>query len=237
MRRTLILVCALAGSGLAQAQKASIKRVELAGPKVIVHYDLEDSNPANEYQIHLYSSQSNFATALAKVSGDVGDEVKPGNNKKIEWNVTEEIGPYKGRLSLEIRGRMFIPVARITSISAGTVLKRGKSHLVNWRPGNSNPVNIELLKGGKPVSTEVNRQNNGSYNIHISEHSKVGKDYSIRITDAKNHEDYAVSKTFSVKRKLPLLMKTLPVLAVGGAIVLLTGAGEDDGIPDPPHPD
>ena len=143
-KRKHLLVIFLFASTLANSQTASISKVELAGEKIIVHYDLDDSNPANEYQINLYASQDNFATALAKVKGDVGDEVKPGTGKKIEWSIREELGPYKGKLSLEVRGRMFISVARINSISSGDKYKRGKSHHLRWKPGNNNQVTISL---------------------------------------------------------------------------------------------
>ncbi|MEX2234982.1 MAG: hypothetical protein WD824_22660 [Cyclobacteriaceae bacterium] len=238
MRQKLLLVCVLAVCTITHAQKASIKKVELAGEKIIVHYDLEDSNPSNEYQIQLYTSQSNFATALTKVSGDVGNEVKPGYDKKIEWKVREELGPFKGRLALEIRGRMFMAVARINSISAGDKFKRGKSALVNWRPGNTNPINIELLKDGDPVKSELNQPNNGAFNLFIPQHSKVGKDYTIRITDTKNTGDFVISQPFAVTRKVPLALKVLPVVAIGGAVLFLGGGGttkKPTGIEDPPE--
>lgn len=238
MRRTLLLVGVLSASILCHAQKASIKNVEIAGQKIIVHYDLEDSNPANEYQIQLYTSQNNFATALTKVKGDVGNEIKSGNDKKIEWDVTQEIGLYKGRLSLEIRGRMFLPVARINSIAAGDHYKRGKSMMINWRPGNTNPVNIELLKAGKPVMTELNKPNAGAFSIAIPAHSKVGNDYTIRITDARDHEDFTISEPFSVKRKIPLGLKVLPVVALGGVLMLIgQPSPSPEGIPEPPDPE
>ncbi|MBK7649682.1 MAG: hypothetical protein IPJ20_01565 [Flammeovirgaceae bacterium] len=42
------------------AQTIAIKKVELAGEKIIVHYDLEDGNPNNEYKLELFSSVDNF---------------------------------------------------------------------------------------------------------------------------------------------------------------------------------
>mgnify|MGYP006216884609 CR=1 FL=1 len=45
--------------------------------------------------------------------------------------IREELGPYKGKLSLEIRGKMFIPIAKINSISEGDKFKRGKNHQGN----------------------------------------------------------------------------------------------------------
>jgi hypothetical protein len=247
MRQKLFLVCVLLScAAIACAQKASIKKVELAGEKIIVHYDLEDSNPANEYQIQLFASQNNFSTALTKVVGDVGNEVSPGYGKRIEWKLMEEIGPFKGRLSLEIRGRMFIAVARINSISESTKFKRGKSHIINWRPGNNNPVNIELLKDGNPVATELNQPNNGAFSLFIPSHSKAGADYTLRITNSSSSADFVVSEPFAVTRKVPLGLKLLPVLAAGGVVYLLGGGGGGNtpeepptnaSIPDPPHPE
>jgi hypothetical protein len=231
MRKQLVVVLLLAATA-AHAQRASIKRVELAGEKIIVHYDLEDSNPANEYQINLYASQSNFATALSKVKGDVGNEIKPGSDKKIEWNIREELGPFKGKLSLEIRGRMFVPVAKINNISEGDKFKSGKSHSLTWKAGNSNPVTIELLKGDQTISTQPNQPNSGSYSIFIPPHTVVGKDYSVRITDTKDNDNVVTSQPFAVTRKVPLLLKVVPIVAVAGVIAVLAGGGGGGGNDD-----
>jgi hypothetical protein len=229
MRRTTPIVLFLLTSSFVFAQKVAVKRVELAGQKIIVHYDLEDSNPNNEYQIFLYSSQNNYTTALTNVKGDVGNEVKPGSNHKIEWSITDELGPYKGKLSLEVRGRVFTPVAKINNIATGASFKRGKSHQVNWKPGNSNAINIELFKGGQRVSGELSQPNNGSFTLFIPEHASIGKDYTVKITDTRNSEDFVYSQPFTVKRKIPLLLKVIPVVAVGGVIAALAGGGGGGG--------
>jgi hypothetical protein len=240
MKNKLMLVFVLAAT-LAHAQRASIKKVELAGEKIIVHYDLEDSNPANEYQISLYSSQSNFATALTKVKGDVGSEINAGSNKKIEWSIREELGPFKGKLSLEIRGRMFVSVAKISNISEGDKFKRGKNHMVTWKAGNNNPVNIQLLKDGQPIQSYLNQQNNGSFSLSIPAQAVIGKDYSLRISDTKDEENVITSKRFTVTRKIPLLLKVVPIVVVGGVVAVLAGGGggkdpgEEIGLPELPN--
>ena len=48
---------------MSQAQTVTIKKVELAGDKIIVYYDLEDSNPNNEYKLDLYTSKRQFHCA------------------------------------------------------------------------------------------------------------------------------------------------------------------------------
>lgn len=218
-----LLLLLLSASTLSVAQKVTIKRVELAGEKIIVHYDLEDSNPNNEYQISLYSSQSNFATALTKVKGDVGNEVAPGANRKIEWSVREEIGPYKGKISLEIRGKQYVPIAKFTNITANTKLKRGKAHKITWKAGTTGLINVELYNGSQRIINELNHPNNGSFTLSLPKALSKGKGYTIRISDSKNPEEHSTSQPFAVAPKLPLLVKLLPIAAVGGAAAALAG--------------
>ncbi|MDZ7647632.1 MAG: hypothetical protein U5K54_10915 [Cytophagales bacterium] len=210
------------------AQNITIKKVELAGEKIIVHYDLEDGNPNNEYKLDLFSSADNFVSPLTKVSGDVGDEIKPGTGRKIEWNVREELGGYKGRLSLEIRGKVYVPFIRLQNFDAAKSYKRGKSYSLAWKPGNTNPINIELYKGGQRISGEMNQPNNGGHTFYVPAQAKKGNDYRIKITDTKSSEDILFTSDFKVKPKVPLALKVLPIVALGGAAAVLLGGGGGD---------
>src|ERR1043166_9074135 len=107
--RTCLTLVAIALSFSAMAQTVTIKKVELAGDKVLVYFDLDDSNASHEFALNMYASRDNFTVPLAKVKGDVGQEIKPGPNKKIEWRIIEEYGGYKGKLALEIRGNVYVP--------------------------------------------------------------------------------------------------------------------------------
>ncbi len=213
----------------ASAQTIAIKKVELAGEKIVVHYDLEDGNPNNEYKLDLYASRDNYATPLAKVKGDVGLEVKPGMDRKIEWSIRDEFGPYKGKLALEIRGKVYIPFVKIQNFDTDKSYKRGNSYNIAWKPGSTNSINIDLYKGGERVGGESNLQNNGSHTFYIPTHAKKGGDYRLKITDTKNAEDVLYTSEFKVKPKIPLLVKVLPVLALGGAVAALGGGGGSGG--------
>jgi hypothetical protein len=234
MLRTTVAMLFLLLSSAVFAQKIAVKKIEMAGDKIIVHYDLDDGNPNNEYQISLYSSRNAFNAPLAKVSGDVGADVKIGLNKKIIWNVKDELGPYKGKLTLEVRGKVYIPIVRLNNITTKSKFKRGKSHTITWRAGNSNAIHIELYKGGQRVSGELNQANNGSFNLFVPQHAAVGKDYSLRITDSRNAESVVNSEPFSVTRKVPLLLKIVPALAVVGVVGVLVSSG---GGKEPPNDD
>jgi Ser-Thr-rich glycosyl-phosphatidyl-inositol-anchored membrane family len=222
---TAIVLAALGTS----AQKATIKKVDLAGEKIIVYYDLEDSNASNEYLLNLYSSKDNFATALKNVEGDVGLEVKPGTNRRIEWNIRKEYGSFKGKISLEMRGKVYLPFVKLQNFDASKSYKRGNSYDVNWKPGNANPIHVELLKGNLRMQGDLNHPNNGSYLLSIPSKLKPGKDYRLRITDSKNSEEIIYTSYFRIKPKVPLALKVLPVLAIGGLAAVLLGGKKGGG--------
>lgn len=240
MKKLLLVALVILSSGAA-AQTIIIKKIELAGEKIIVHYELDDSNPSNEYQLHLYASKNNFASPLLKVKGDVGNEIKPGPDKKIEWNILEELGGFKGRISLEVRGKIFVPFVKLQNFDVAKGYKRGKSFNLNWKPGNTNPINIELYKGNDRVGGEVNHPNNGAYTMFIPGHAKPGKDYRLKISDAKNNSDVIYTGYFKVTPKVPIWMKIAPVLIVGGVVAALLGGGDPppvvEALPKAPDPD
>jgi hypothetical protein len=227
-------------SAIAAAQTVTIKKVELAGEKVIVHYDLDDGNPNNEYLMSLYSSKDNFATPLTKVTGDVGMEIKPGTNKRIEWNIIQEYGGYKGKLALEVKGKVYVPFVKLQGFDTKKTYARGKSHPVKWKSGNNNPINIELYNGGERITGEINHPNNGSYSLFIPKHAKNGKEYRLKISDPKNSEEVIYSGYFKVGPKVPLWMKIAPIVVVGGVgAYFLTkddGGGGGDKLPAAPEP-
>src|SRR4249919_2005967 len=50
-----------------QAQEFTIKKVELTGESIILHYDLIDTIKARTYSINVYSSKDNFMSPLQKI--------------------------------------------------------------------------------------------------------------------------------------------------------------------------
>ncbi|MBS1506790.1 MAG: hypothetical protein JSS79_09095 [Bacteroidetes bacterium] len=212
----------------ANSQSVIIKNVELSGDKIVVHYSLENSNQNAGFLLNLYESKDNFMSPLTKVSGDVGPEVKPGPDKTIVWKVIDEYGNYKGKLSLEIRGKVYVPFVKLQNFDVASSYKRGKSYDVLWKPGNNDPINIELFKGNQRVQGSMNQANNGAYSLNIPSDMKSGKDYHLKISSVKNSDEVVITPDFKVKPKLPLLVKALPILAIGGAVVALGGGSKKD---------
>jgi hypothetical protein len=229
MRLILLLVAVLATSTVF-AQSIVIKKVELAGENVIVHYELDDSNPNNEYLINLYSSKDNYFAPLTKVTGDVGMEVKPGVNNKITWKIRDEYGGYKGKIALEIRGKVYVPFAKLQGFDTKKTYKRGQTINLKWKAAGSNPIHIELYKGGERVAGDMNVPNNGTHSLFIPKHVATGRDYRLKITDSKNSEEQYYTDNFKVAPKIPTVAKIGAGLVVVGAIVfVVTSSGGSKG--------
>lgn len=225
--RKLLALWWLAGP-CAFAQEVTITKVELAGRNIVVHYDLRDANPSNTYQLKLYSSRDNFMSPLTGVTGDVGDEVHSGSSRKMEWAIADEFGPYKGKLALEIRGRVFVPFVKVIDFGNGQSFKRGKSYNLQLKAGSSSPIHVELFKGNQRIDGDMNHPNSGSYLLSIPANAKTGNDYRLKITDSRSNDEVVYTPMFSVKPKVPLVVKVLPVVAVGAVVVLLGGGSKNE---------
>ena len=224
----IVLLCTITGLS---AQKISLSRIDLEMDKLIVHFSLEDTNPNHTYQISLFSSKDNFATPLTKVTGDVGTEVKAGAEKKIQWNMSQELGSYKGELSIEVRARVFIPFVKLTSFDTSRKYKRGKTYPLLWSSGNmGGQIDIDLFEGQNRVDGDRNVPNTGKYEFAISGSVKAGKDYRLKFTNTRNRDEYIFSQPFRIVPKVPFVLKvgSLAVIAAG-AYFLFSGG-------DPPPP-
>ncbi|MDL5051557.1 Ser-Thr-rich GPI-anchored membrane family protein [Oscillatoria amoena NRMC-F 0135] len=247
--RGVVLVCLmlLVLSFISGAQTVAISWVEIAGTKIIVHYDLETSNPNHEFTISLFSSKDNYSAPLTKVTGDVGNEIKPGKDKKIIWDVVAELGSFKGDLELEVRGKIFVPFMRLTNFDASKKYKKGKSYPLTWTSGNmGGQIDIELFDGQTRVHSDRGVANSGKFEWVIPGSVKPGNNYRLKFTDTKNREEVIYTKEFKIVPKMPMAAKALLGLAVigGGVAAAMAGGGGDGGgggtpandLPPPPPP-
>jgi Ser-Thr-rich glycosyl-phosphatidyl-inositol-anchored membrane family len=235
--RTIIFcLVALLLAALVQAQQLDVKRVELKGDEVIVHYALADSVAGRSYSVNLYSSLDTYVNPLARVTGDFGIEVKPGVQRTITWNAKQELGEaFNDKVSIELRARVFIPFIRFDSFEK---IKRGKPTEVTWRGGTAqNILNFELWRAGKRVEVIPNIPNAHHAKIEIPSHVKAGKNYTFKIIDSKNKDLVIQTAPFTIKPKVPLLFKVLPLVIVGGVVGVLAGGksvSTEQGVVDPP---
>jgi hypothetical protein len=242
LRAILLLIVAATLGNIpvtAIAQGFDIKRVEVDGDLVNLYYDLTDTTSRRAYTVSVYSSRDNYISPLDHVSGDLGLEVKPGANKKISWNTRQALGEtFQGEVALEIRGRVYIPFVRIDGQYSS--FKRMKPYEITWTGGTQqNILNFDLYKDGEKVTTFPNIANVGHYTLTLPASVKPGKGYSFKITDTKNKDQIVNTSTFTVKRKIPLLVKAVPVGLVGAFLFWIINSEEpspQQSIPVAPDP-
>lgn len=225
-----------------EAQSVNITNIEFNDNKVHVTYDLEDSIVGRYYSIRLYSSEDNFLNPLEQGKGEIGMEIKPGTGKKITWDARKELGSgFKGKVSLELRGRVFVPFINMEGFEDIQTIKRKRDYNIVWTGGRpQNILNFNLYKGEQKVQTFANIANVGHYKMQLPVHTKPGKDYRFVIADTKNKDEVVRTGQFRVKRKVPLILKIVPAAILSGAIFYFAGQssssaapGEEFSIPDP----
>ena len=98
-------------------------------------------------------------------------------------------------------------------------------------------VNFDLYKGDTKVWSQPGIGNTGRYEMTIPTDVKPGDGYRFKISDSKNKDDVVYTGTFTIKRKIPLLLKAVPILVAGGAAVfLMKGEEATPEIGDAPCP-
>jgi len=226
--KKLIITTAVIALGLASttsfSQSVEIDFIEFRENNIVVHYNLDDgANSNRQFLVQLYSSQDNFTTPLTRVSGDFGTEVSAGFDKKIVWDITKELGAFKGDIALELRGRVYVPFVKIKDIEEGQVFKHGRNYPLNWTSGNlSGTVNIELFNSdGERLWGENNVANVGKFDWFIPGNIKKGSNYKLKFTNTRDRNDIVYSPSFVIRPKIPLLAKVGAAAVVLGATVIL----------------
>lgn len=192
--------------------------------KVIVAYDVVGAKPDQTYSLDLYSSHNNFTTPLTNVSGDVGKNIKAGAGKKIIWDAASGLGTFNGQVTFRVKGEMAPLPFVFKSPARGASARRGKNINILWDGGNpEQSIRLELFKGNDRVINLGETKNSGQHAWSIPKDFSKGT-YAVRLTA---EQEVKQSELFKVKARIPMLVKVLPILAAGGAAILLAGRGGD----------
>lgn len=129
---------------------------------------------------------------------------------------------------------------KVISPGETTTYRRGKGYQIVWE-GNSNgrPVKLELYRGGERLGLISGRSLGVRHDWVIPLQTDVGKDYRIKLTNLNNLSNAVFSEAFTIKRKVPLWLKIIPLagIATAGYLVLSeSGDNEPEILPGPPSP-
>ena len=233
----IVIVCVLCGlASVGVAQTITIKNIALEDGNVVVKYDLLDSIHGRFYTVRLYSSQDDFLNPLKELSGDYGMETSPGSNKQLVWHARNELGSsFDDDVALELRARIYIPFINVDDFNDIRTLTRSRKHSITWSGGRpSNILNFNLYRGDEKITTFSNIANVGHHDLELPPHIKPGKGYYFLISDIKNKDEVVRTSEFKIKRKVPLLLKIVPVVGIASAATVISPSNSGGGsIPDP----
>jgi hypothetical protein len=211
--------------------------ITLENDMVVVRYDFLDGEPGHVYELYLFSSHDNFQKPLQLTTGDIGKGIQIGAGKIIYWNAKQELGNFKGDISLKIKGDIYTPMIRYLNVYDNMKLKQGSIFDLQWKSNDkSDKVLLKIQRHGVPVTDPLVVDNNGSFSWIIPKDVKAGKGYSVQIADTNNLLREETSNTFSIKRKVSLGYKVIPPILVAGGVaaIFLLKSDPEGEIPEPP---
>jgi hypothetical protein len=215
-----------------QAQTVENINTRFDGEKIVITYDLIHSNTTEKFKVDLYSSHDNYSSPLTLVTGSVGENISPGRANRAVWDAKSSLpADFDGVIVIRIKiSKMVVRSPLAFRPLAATVLKRGRSLAVQWTGGlPDEKISLQLLQRDVPVVGVANTiANSGGYTWKMPKSVK-GKNYSLLLSSSAQPQEKAKSQTFIVKSRTPFIVKILPVMAIGGALMFLGGGGEGGG--------
>ncbi len=242
MIKPLRLFCLVAllciGNQLIAQQVTNIEARKLNDQIVRVTYDLIGELPGQLFTITLYSSVNDFKLPLQYVEGDVGEDVETGRNRFIDWDISKELVAFDGDLTFEVRAVLVFSPVKLNYPVSGS-LRRGSTQTITWLGGSGDQfVDIELLRNDRKIRTIARTRSDGVHEWTVPPTLKPGPGYSIKVSSTSSTQSDR-GGYFSIKRRVPLLVKLIPLAAIVPAAILLL---DDDGtsgpriLPEPPDP-
>lgn len=220
----------------ATAQSIENVKTTFDGERILITYDLNNSDLTQKFNVALYSSHNKYGFPIQSLAGDAGENVLPGKGKRVSWEVRKELPTdFDADIFIKVKAAKGIPLVKLEAMPlAKSGYKKGQTVQVEWKGGKpSDKIHIDLYKDGalQQKLTESLSNSPQLYQWMLPKDLK-GSGYSFRIA---NSSDQTNSGNFKVKPIIPLMLKVLPVLVIGGVVVALGGSKPaNNDLPAPP---
>jgi hypothetical protein len=219
------------------AQQVSNVRAEYKGDVIYIFYDLQGTMDNQKYKVSLYSSHNQQEEPVALVSGNVGDTITSGKDKKIEWQAKNELSRYNGEISFEVLATLVYSPLVMSSSQVSKVYKRAKAYPFSWSGGVADEkIRLELFNGNTRIAETEDVPNKKQYKLKIPAHARPGDNYRLKVTTLNHPDNYTLSNTFSVKRRYSWPVKLIPAGVAVAVYLLIEKPWEPDRtLPTPPE--
>ncbi len=206
------------------------RQVQAGEVKYLISYDIESKydNIPCRVSVKLTADMNGISNTfyLKEVSGDVGDLIYPGKNKKIVWDHQEELIHFSGEINLDIE---VVPCIQIDK-----KIKRGKEFTTILTPifTDSKPYSIKLFQAGKETTMLKSGSITGErLPIQMPKETRIKKNYQLVISDG---EKAYYSNVFKVRRKVSLGWVIVPAIAVPAYLLINQYLKDNEPLPGPP---
>lgn len=226
-------------SCLLKAQEITNVRAETKGNLVIIRYDLAGKLTGQLFNVKVFSSHNTMQEPLAYVRGDVGMNVVPGRNKKIEWGAKKEIGTFDGELNLKLEATLVFSPMIVKTPTEDTYIRRGRAYDITWDGGvEQENLQVELWKDSTLSFIITRTPNAGKYTWELPLTLAPGDAYKIRLMSVNSPTNFHFSEPFEIRRKIPTALKLAPVgviVGIGTWLLLKDLLYEEPPLPGPPN--
>ncbi|MDX2191024.1 MAG: hypothetical protein SFY32_14280 [Bacteroidota bacterium] len=210
-----ILTLLIAFTPLVKAQVVENVVAEQKDNGIEITYDLAGSIKGQKFNVEVYCSIDNFKAPIHLYTGDAGAGIEEGKGKKIYWNISNELGAFKGDITFELQVTLIYTPIKFLYPKENQIVKRGVNNNVSWTGVQNSQYKLELLKSGISVVTLIDITNPNT-NLLLPVSTPPGDEYALKVTDLKNDE--FVSQKIKIRRKFPLALKiAIPVALIAGA--------------------
>ncbi len=229
---SILFLFYLASPGFAQSIANPKYIMQTSGDEVkyLINYDIQspfDNIPCQvKVKLTAVMNGINNTFYVKEVTGDVGDLIYPGANKKIIWDYQKELIHFSGEIKLDIE---IVP-----SMHVDRKIKKGKELSVTLAPiyTTNKTYSTKLFQGGKEIAKlkDVMLTEN-KFQMQIPKETKVKGNYQLVITDG---EKTFFSNTFSVRHKVSLGWVVVPIVAVPTYLLVKQYIDDNKSLPGPP---
>lgn len=206
--------------------------LDFDGRRISVTYDLNYPESSQKFKISLFSSHNNYQKPITLVAGDVGDNIVAGLQKKVIWDLKNELpSTFNDEISIKVKVSAIIANYRIKPL-ASNAFKRGKKLQMHWEGGwPSDEVKIDLLKNNVFQKTLTQTKNTKRHVWNIPKDFDKGNGYSLRLSNSFNANQNTSSTSFNIKPRMSMLVK-IGVPVIIGVLVSVLAGGDGGGEPD-----
>lgn len=226
MKKNLLLTFFVIGSLHAYAQRIDNVVVIATEEGIELSFDIQQKESLQElYNVQIFSSHDNYKLPLTLKKGSTED-VKTTDRVKYLIDGETLFAGYKGEIDFKIKATMVYAPIIISKPYGSAKYKKGSLIEVSWRGGIENDTyDLELYKGTEKVKTLEHDISLHSYSWIVSD-TKKGN-YKLKLSSESNDKNMAFSPEIKIKSKVPVIIKLLPLFAIGAGAYFYLNQPED----------